>query len=602
MSSPDKTVMASPSIGDVKSGDVKAGDAPPGGGDDDKSTRAEIVESSTDKTVTASSSNGIGDDDKLTSKVVDDPLGDGDDCSKLVVEIPLENVSRKSIALASSSPSSFATPTKSSTALSTTTASASTPLAPLSKWFSAMTKHVAKNVGASMEKLSTLVSEKKQRVLEERRVSAEAKTLTPERSMQNDDLLQRWAAMLGEKGGVDDMTARERMSWLSSRRLRALVFHGIPPKVRPRAWLVMLGNEIQMTPALHEITLAKTRSMRRRVHATVLRDIARSAAAAKAVAKAAAAETAVVAAAAANNEAADNDGGDVAADTAGGDKGNSDGKDAGGADVDAATDDAAGTKVDAEDVVDDDNDNGDDDGDDDDDDEGAAVDGNKEASLMLIAADIPRTFPELRVFHGPHGPLYEDMLDLLLAYVALRPDVGYVQGMSYLAAIFLLNLDPYDAFVSFANLLNRPFYFTFFNFDVRLMEAHLAVYDRVFAAQLPQLHTHFRNEDVEPNMYVYDWLLTIFSRALPLDIAVRIMDNYLLNGSVFLFRAALGILSMYASELMLLPFDVILKRLNRPPPNMRQTTLFAHIARITVTEAQVDDLLKEEIQKARAHE
>ncbi len=132
------------------------------------------------------------------------------------------------------------------------------------------------------------------------------------------------------------------------------------------------------------------------------------------------------------------------------------------------------------------------------------------------------------------------------------------------------------------------------------MEAHLSVYDKVFASQLPQLHAHFTKEDVAANMYVYDWLLTIFSRALPLDISARIMDNYLLNGSVFLFRTALGILSMYAADLKQLPFDVILKRLNRPPANMRQTTLFSHISRISVTQKQIDDLLKQEIQQAKA--
>jgi hypothetical protein len=38
-------------------------------------------------------------------------------------------------------------------------------------------------------------------------------------------------------------------------------------------------------------------------------------------------------------------------------------------------------------------------------------------------------------------------------YVFFRPDVGYVQGMSHLAAMLLLNLDVFPAFVAFANLL-----------------------------------------------------------------------------------------------------------------------------------------------------
>jgi hypothetical protein len=40
-----------------------------------------------------------------------------------------------------------------------------------------------------------------------------------------------------------------------------------------------------------------------------------------------------------------------------------------------------------------------------------------------------------------------------------------VQGMSFIAAILLLNMDVADAFVCFANLLNRPCHVTFFRMD-----------------------------------------------------------------------------------------------------------------------------------------
>ena len=44
-----------------------------------------------------------------------------------------------------------------------------------------------------------------------------------------------------------------------------------------------------------------------------------------------------------------------------------------------------------------------------------------------------------------------------------RPDIGYVQGMSYIAAIVLLYIqDEYKAFMNFANLMLKypvmPFY------------------------------------------------------------------------------------------------------------------------------------------------
>jgi hypothetical protein len=54
------------------------------------------------------------------------------------------------------------------------------------------------------------------------------------------------------------------------------------------------------------------------------------------------------------------------------------------------------------------------------------------------------------------GPYCDLLFRLLGAYVCYRPDVGYVQSMSFVAAVLLLQMEPYEAFVAFSNLLNRP--------------------------------------------------------------------------------------------------------------------------------------------------
>ena len=45
------------------------------------------------------------------------------------------------------------------------------------------------------------------------------------------------------------------------------------------------------------------------------------------------------------------------------------------------------------------------------------------------------------------------------------PVIFQVQGMSFLAAVLLLNMDPSDAFICFANLLNKPCQLAFFRVD-----------------------------------------------------------------------------------------------------------------------------------------
>ncbi|KAG8269172.1 hypothetical protein J6590_004467 [Homalodisca vitripennis] len=96
---------------------------------------------------------------------------------------------------------------------------------------------------------------------------------------------------------------------------------------------------------------------------------------------------------------------------------------------------------------------------------------NKEASMQQIQLDISRTFPHLCIFQRG-GPYYDMLHCLLAAYVCYRPDVGYVQGMSFIAAVLILNMEAADAFVCFANLLNKPCHMAFFHLNQPLASQH----------------------------------------------------------------------------------------------------------------------------------
>ena len=61
-------------------------------------------------------------------------------------------------------------------------------------------------------------------------------------------------------------------------------------------------------------------------------------------------------------------------------------------------------------------------------------------------------------------------------YAVYRPDVGYVQGMSFLAAILLLNMEAMDAFTALANMLTTHVFFDLYRLDVELLSKHLDVY------------------------------------------------------------------------------------------------------------------------------
>jgi hypothetical protein len=78
-------------------------------------------------------------------------------------------------------------------------------------------------------------------------------------------------------------------------------------------------------------------------------------------------------------------------------------------------------------------------------------------TLQAIEEDILSTLPDLHIFHPKTGPLYQDLVDMLCAWVVSRADegLGYVHGIAKIAGMILLNMKPQQGFVVMRNLLER---------------------------------------------------------------------------------------------------------------------------------------------------
>ncbi|GFS07433.1 TBC1 domain family member 14 [Elysia marginata] len=207
---------------------------------------------------------------------------------------------------------------------------------------------------------------------------------------------------------------------------------------------------------------------------------------------------------------------------------------------------------------------------------------NKESSVKVIKLDVSRTFPHLCIFQKG-GPFYDLLHSLLGAYACYRPDVGYVQGMSFIAAILLLNMDVADAFVCFANLLNRPCQLAFFRMDENIMTAYYRTFEEFFKENLPKLCSHFSSQNVTPNLYIMEWVFLIYSKSLPLDVACKVWDLFFRDGEEFLFRTAIAILKLYEAVLLKMDFIHIAQFLTKLPENISGDQLFKEIESVRMS-------------------
>ena len=208
--------------------------------------------------------------------------------------------------------------------------------------------------------------------------------------------------------------------------------------------------------------------------------------------------------------------------------------------------------------------------------------------FAAIAKDVDNTMPDLGLFQVGQM-LHSLLIDVLTAYAMYRSDVGYAHGIHLLAALLLYtySLPPSSphlaetsqaipiptakaagqAFLSLANLLNRPLPLSFLTSDCSGMHKTHALVLNLLERKLPRLFGHLFSEEgleLAPEEVLDPMIRTTFGEGccssfgfrqtsikkqvvvrngLPLTHIQRLMDVLVFDGDAFIIRACAGILA-----------------------------------------------------------
>eukprot|EP01052_Picozoa_sp_SAG31_P024127 SAG31_NODE_2032_length_6625_cov_3.010113_5_plen_561_part_00 len=222
----------------------------------------------------------------------------------------------------------------------------------------------------------------------------------------------------------------------------------------------------------------------------------------------------------------------------------------------------------------------------------------KAKRAAMMATDLERTFPDLgSMFSSETSPYSSGLTRILQAYARFRPelgDIGYVQGMSYLAAMLLMHgdvdgmcqvravtfsflcplLEKYGtfiaicnaliekvspcmqnvapAFVSLANLIESTVLLPLFRMEPATADRYFAFFVKSLRSELPHLAAHLDQLGVEPSAYLLDWTFTLFCKSLPAEVALWVWDRVIIHpeGDAYVFKTALGLLQFMEPMLL----------------------------------------------------
>ncbi|XP_050337133.1 rab GTPase-activating protein 1-like isoform X1 [Bactrocera neohumeralis] len=177
----------------------------------------------------------------------------------------------------------------------------------------------------------------------------------------------------------------------------------------------------------------------------------------------------------------------------------------------------------------------------------------------VIQRDIHRTFPAHKCFKESGGSGQDSLFKVSKAYAVYDSEVGYCQGLSFIAASLLLHMPEEDAFCVLVALMYDYGLRDLYKQGFEVLYLRLYQLDRLIKDQLPKLHEHFAACGIETHMYASQWFLTLFTARFPLCFVFHVLDVFLLDGVPLLFQVAVTLLSICEADLRQLDFEGILK-------------------------------------------
>ncbi|KAL1821769.1 hypothetical protein ACET3Z_016638 [Daucus carota] len=180
----------------------------------------------------------------------------------------------------------------------------------------------------------------------------------------------------------------------------------------------------------------------------------------------------------------------------------------------------------------------------------AAAEGKVTVDTKQIDHDIPRTYPGHPYLDTKEGQA--SLKRVLVGYSFRNPNVGYCQGLNYVAALLLLVMKTEEeAFWMLAVLLEDVLANDCYTSNLSGCHVEQRVFKDLLMKHCPKLCAHLETLEFDVSIVATEWFLCLFAKSLPSETTLRVWDILFYEGTNVLFRVALALFMMKEDELVL---------------------------------------------------
>ena len=211
-----------------------------------------------------------------------------------------------------------------------------------------------------------------------------------------------------------------------------------------------------------------------------------------------------------------------------------------------------------------------------------------------INRDINRTFYTEKFVEGNGKKM---LINILTALAFIRPEIGYCQGMNFIAGALINCFDNEEKcfwiFLSFIDNIEMNSLYSKNLPDYSIRVYQLSAFIKEY---FPELATHFKKNQINLDVFFSKWILTIFSNYLPFEVLYKVWDVFIFDKWKAIFIFSLLILNSMKDKLMtmdLITFSKFIKD-NKNNSNFINFEEFSkHYKDYKITNRQLNELREE---------
>lgn len=199
----------------------------------------------------------------------------------------------------------------------------------------------------------------------------------------------------------------------------------------------------------------------------------------------------------------------------------------------------------------------------------------------IIDIDVARSYQKSNLINP------NQLKNILRVFASTHPNIGYCQGMNYIAGtLFIVIQDEDLAFKAMASLIKVFKMTSLFNEKLKKLKKLFFIFDRLICKFFPVLNETFKDAWIFSDNYSSGWFIAIFGNIFinRIDVLVQIWDLFLLQGWKGVFKVSLNIIKHYQKSLIDQSYETILSELSSvSQSDIFTDAFFTEAARLPVT-------------------